>query len=161
MQRITSAGQKTMEVDNMKFGQLSIGEQFRTVQPITFHTTRDIFTRVDTHEQPLAEQRACNAIVNGVLVQLADNVDVTRVSAKQNVSVRSESLPDITSGLGIGGYGSDDYSMATENVTSGPQFSHRKSSGQLWEPCAKRGCNNEPSCLDCGYCLDKHCHCGE
>jgi hypothetical protein len=67
---------------------------------------------------------------------------------------------DIASGFGIGGAGSEDYSMATEAETFAPQFSKRKSSGQLWEPCARRGCGNEPSCLDCGYCLDTHCHCG-
>jgi hypothetical protein len=68
---------------------------------------------------------------------------------------------DISSGLGIGGAGSDDYNMATEGERYSPQFSSRKSSGQLWEPCARRGCDNEPSCLDCGYCLDKHCQCGK
>jgi hypothetical protein len=72
----------------------------------------------------------------------------------------SGDCPEITSGLGIGGHGSDDYSMATEGERPAPQFSTRKSSGQLWEPCARRGCDNEPSCLDCGYCLDTHCHCG-
>ncbi len=76
------------------------------------------------------------------------------------VVYHSGECPEITSGLGIGGVGSDDYSMATEGERPMPQFSTRKSSGQLWEPCAKRGCDNEPSCLDCGYCLDRHCHCG-
>jgi len=30
--------------------------------------------------------------------------------------------------------------------------------GQLWEPCNRRGCDNEPVCLDCGYC-ERHCGC--
>lgn len=67
---------------------------------------------------------------------------------------------DITSGLGIGGAGSDDYNMATEAEQFAPQFSKHKSRGQLWQPCAHRGCDNEPVCLDCEYC-DEHCHCGE
>ena len=32
-------------------------------------------------------------------------------------------------------------------------------SGQLWEPCKRHGCENEPSCLDCGGCQGKHCDC--
>ena len=68
---------------------------------------------------------------------------------------------DISSGFGIGGAGSDDYSMATEREQFAPQFSKHKSSGQLWEPCSRHGCDNEPVCLDCRYCLDKHCHCRE
>ena len=67
---------------------------------------------------------------------------------------------EISSGLGIGGVGSDDYSMATEAEQNAPEFSKHKSSGQLWQPCAKRGCDEEPVCLDCEYC-DKHCRCGK
>lgn len=70
-------------------------------------------------------------------------------------------INDISSGFGIGGIGSDDYNMGTEIETDSPVFSKRGSSGQLWEPCPKRGCDNEPVCLDCGLCLDKHCGCGE
>lgn len=74
-----------------------------------------------------------------------------------------QSSMDVESGLGIGGAGSDDYSVATQTQSESfaPQYSKHKSSGQLWEPCSKRGCDNEPVCMDCGYCLDKHCHCGE
>lgn len=32
-------------------------------------------------------------------------------------------------------------------------------SGQLWQPCNRRGCKNEPSCLDCEGCQEKHCTC--
>ena len=67
---------------------------------------------------------------------------------------------DISSGFGIGGAGSDDYNIHTETDSFAPQFSKRKSSGQLWQPCNRRGCNNEPVCLDCEYC-DDHCQCGE
>ena len=67
---------------------------------------------------------------------------------------------DISSGLGIGGIGSDDYNIHTETDSFAPQFSKRKPSGQLWQPCDRRGCDNEPVCLDCEYC-DDHCHCGE
>lgn len=31
--------------------------------------------------------------------------------------------------------------------------------GQLWQPCEKRGCDNEPVCMNCMMCEEKHCHC--
>jgi len=31
--------------------------------------------------------------------------------------------------------------------------------GQLWQPCACRGCDNEPVCMNCLMCQEKHCHC--
>lgn len=78
---------------------------------------------------------------------------------KQTISRQWQSM-DISSGLGIGGLGSDDFNIHTETDSFAPQFSKRKSRGQLWQPCAKRGCDNKPVCLDCEYC-DDHCHCGE
>jgi hypothetical protein len=74
-------------------------------------------------------------------------LDLEPSSIREQVSTLSPTLTD-----------ADYRSAVSANL---PQPSPRKSSGQLWEPCAKRGCDNEPSCLDCGYCLDKHCHCGE
>lgn len=65
---------------------------------------------------------------------------------------------DITSGLGIGGKGSDDYNINTEH--EGPHIPtgkpRRNGGGQLWEPCPR--CGEEPVHLDCGYC-DRHCQC--
>ena len=31
--------------------------------------------------------------------------------------------------------------------------------GELWQPCLRRGCEEQPSCLDCEYC-SRHCRCG-
>lgn len=66
--------------------------------------------------------------------------------------------PEITSGLGIGGYGSDDYNIHntgdTEIHNTGQK--RRGGGGQLWEPCPK--CGTEPVHLDCGYC-ERHCRC--
>lgn len=31
--------------------------------------------------------------------------------------------------------------------------------GQLWQPCEKHGCDNEPVCMNCMMCQDEHCHC--
>jgi hypothetical protein len=31
--------------------------------------------------------------------------------------------------------------------------------GQLWQPCEHRGCDNEPVCMNCMMCQEKHCHC--
>lgn len=31
--------------------------------------------------------------------------------------------------------------------------------GQLWQPCEVRGCDNEPVCMNCMNCQEKHCHC--
>jgi hypothetical protein len=31
--------------------------------------------------------------------------------------------------------------------------------GQLWQPCEHPGCNNEPVCMNCMKCQEKHCHC--
>lgn len=65
---------------------------------------------------------------------------------------------DITSGLGIGGAGSDDYNINTEQPT--PHIPtgkpRRNGGGQLWEPCPR--CGEEPVHVDCGYC-DRHCQC--
>ena len=30
--------------------------------------------------------------------------------------------------------------------------------GELWEPCEKWGCDNEPVCVNCFYC-ERHCTC--
>lgn len=80
--------------------------------------------------------------------------------AEKMTVVREWQSMDISSGLGIGGAGSDDFNIHTETDSFVPQFSKRKSSGQLWQPCNRRGCDNEPVCLDCEYC-DDHCRCGE
>lgn len=65
---------------------------------------------------------------------------------------------DIESGLGIGGVGSDDYSIHTETpVSYASKTTGRKMArGQLWEPCPR--CGTEPVCVDCGYCKT-HCKC--
>lgn len=58
----------------------------------------------------------------------------------------------ISSGLGIGGYGSDDHNSRMEpNDVAHIHGEHCK--GQLWEPCPV--CGTEPVRL-CGYCK-KHC----
>lgn len=31
--------------------------------------------------------------------------------------------------------------------------------GQLWQPCEVAGCDNEPVCMNCMCCEEKHCHC--
>ena len=31
--------------------------------------------------------------------------------------------------------------------------------GQLWQPCEVPGCDNEPVCMNCMCCEEKHCHC--
>jgi len=31
--------------------------------------------------------------------------------------------------------------------------------GQLWQPCEVPGCDNEPVCMNCFRCQEKHCHC--
>lgn len=33
--------------------------------------------------------------------------------------------------------------------------------GQLWQPCEVRGCDNEPVCMNCMRCEEKHCHCSD
>lgn len=33
--------------------------------------------------------------------------------------------------------------------------------GQLWQPCEAPGCNNEPVCMNCMRCQERHCHCFE
>lgn len=86
--------------------------------------------------------------------------NIVELSAKVPAPVLP--MNEISSGFGIGGVGSDDYNMGTEiDDDDPPVFNKHSSSGQLWEPCPKRGCDNEPVCLDCGLCLDKHCKCGE
>jgi len=72
---------------------------------------------------------------------------------------QTEPEPDITSGLGIGGIGSDDYNIGTE--TPQPYWPAQPrprphGGGQLWEECPR--CGQEPVHLDCGYC-DRHCQC--
>lgn len=66
----------------------------------------------------------------------------------------------ITSGLGIGGIGSDDYNIHVELAHAGhaPERQRRgpMPHGQLWEPCPR--CDAEPVCLDCGLC-ERHCRC--
>ncbi len=143
----------------MKFNQLSIGDLFKTQSATRGYKSNVVFERVDTSREPMAEQRACNAqSPDETLLRIDDNAIVSRVR-RHAVTHAHESM-DISSGFGIGGTGSDDYSMATEGERFAPQFSSHKSSGQLWQLCAKRGCDNEPVCLDCEYC-DRHCHCGE
>lgn len=65
--------------------------------------------------------------------------------------------PDITSGLGIGGAGSDDYNIHTErdcgSSATGNRGRHHRV--QLWEECPR--CGIEPV-GDCGYC-ERHCRC--
>jgi hypothetical protein len=69
------------------------------------------------------------------------------------------------SGLGIGGAGrhSLEDEMA-ELIAKGELISVEQGrqgpmpNGQLWEPCARWGCDEEPVCLDCGYC-ERHCKC--
>lgn len=31
--------------------------------------------------------------------------------------------------------------------------------GQLWQPCERHGCHNEPVCLNCLECEETHCNC--
>lgn len=31
--------------------------------------------------------------------------------------------------------------------------------GQLWQPCESPGCQNEPVCINCLQCQERHCHC--
>lgn len=69
------------------------------------------------------------------------------------------------SGLGIGGAGRHDLDAETaELIARGklrPVKRERRGpmpNGQLWEPCGKWGCDDEPVCLDCGLCED-HCEC--
>lgn len=66
--------------------------------------------------------------------------------------------PEITSGLGIGGAGSDDHNISSTGDTGTWSTGklRRNGGGQLWEPCPR--CGQEPVHLDCGYC-DKHCKC--
>ena len=78
--------------------------------------------------------------------------------------IAEESPHDFDGGFGIGGLSrhSEDEGLA-EMIASGqlvPQepTGRRMPHGQLWEPCARRGCNAEPVCLDCGFC-EKHCTC--
>jgi hypothetical protein len=66
---------------------------------------------------------------------------------------------EITSGLGIGGTGSDDYNIHTESAGTasvGTGRKRRNGGGQLWEECPR--CGTEPVHVDCGYC-DRHCRC--
>lgn len=71
----------------------------------------------------------------------------------------NETENEISSGLGIGGVGSDDFNINTESDSLYQKF-NKKITGQLWQPCVKRGCNTEPVCLSCEYC-DTHCDCTE
>lgn len=78
--------------------------------------------------------------------------------------VAHDECPEITSGLGIGGAGQHSLAgemqemIATGEIRIADRPKRRGSSGQLWEPCARRGCENEPVCVDCGYC-NRHCNC--
>ena len=31
--------------------------------------------------------------------------------------------------------------------------------GQLWQPCERPGCDNEPACMNCLCCEEEHCEC--
>lgn len=63
---------------------------------------------------------------------------------------------EISSGLGIGGYGSDDYNIQSESPqTIRPGRRERHHNAQLWENCPT--CGREPV-GHCGYC-ERHCQC--
>lgn len=93
-----------------------------------------------------------------VLDCLARGGDIVDGYLIEPSEVNAKSKAPITSGLGIGGKGSDDHNISTEH--NGPHIptgkSRRNGGGQLWEPCPR--CSEEPVHLDCGYC-DRHCQC--
>jgi hypothetical protein len=69
------------------------------------------------------------------------------------------------SGLGIGGAGRHSLEDETLDLIARGRMKvierERKGpmpSGQLWQPCARRGCDIEPVCLDCERCY-RHCYC--
>jgi len=75
------------------------------------------------------------------------------------VVYHSGPCPDITSGLGIGGAGSDDYNINTERDVPYSGTGQKRTpsgGGQLWQDCPR--CDEQPVHLDCGYC-DRHCRC--
>lgn len=72
---------------------------------------------------------------------------------------------DFDKGLGIGGAGRHDPDAEMQElIARGEMHIEQRQRrgpmphGQLWEPCNRRGCDNEPVCLDCGYC-ERHCGC--
>jgi hypothetical protein len=67
------------------------------------------------------------------------------------------------SGLGIGGAGRHDLDAEMGELIARGEVRVVKRerrgpmpNGQLWEPCPR--CDEEPVCLDCGYC-ERHCRC--
>jgi len=87
------------------------------------------------------------------------NAQARHLNSQQSNAPKSPiTFDDITSGLGIGGVGSDDYNINTEQPTPNiPTGKPRPNGGgQLWEPCPR--CGEEPVHLDCGYC-GRHCQC--
>ena len=69
------------------------------------------------------------------------------------------------SGLGIGGAGRHNLDdEQAELIASGKLqiVEHERigpmPNGQLWEPCSKWDCDDEPVCVDCLYC-ERHCKC--
>ena len=69
------------------------------------------------------------------------------------------------SGLGIGGAGGHDLDAETAELVARGEMAPREYQrtgpmphGQLWEECSRRGCDNEPVCVDCLYC-EEHCRC--
>lgn len=71
---------------------------------------------------------------------------------------------DITSGLGIGGHGSDDYNIATERDVGGtpPPVEKRRGwgyAGLRYDEMCEGGCRQVTVvCNNCG-CCKKHCSC--
>lgn len=70
---------------------------------------------------------------------------------------------DFDQGFGIGGLSRHDpEAELSELIASGQvrivekQRTGPMPHGQLWEPCPI--CDDEPVCLDCGYC-ERHCRC--
>lgn len=85
--------------------------------------------------------------------------EARREASRRNAQpLASEPWPDIESGLGIGGIGSDDFNIGTERDSSyAPQYG--RYGGQLWQECEMSGCHNEPVCATCFCCEELHCHC--
>ena len=76
---------------------------------------------------------------------------------KSTPAIQFESM-DISSGFGIGGVGSDDYSMATESGgtsynSSGCKWSHGTRYDENCESCGRYSFE---ICNDCGFC--ERCH---
>lgn len=96
----------------MRFSDIRMGQVFRFsgTSPFYTHARGATYQRVDTSREPLAEQRACNAINmdTGVLCQVPDGTTVTVARTRRG------DMADVSSGLGIGGVGSEDYNINSE-----------------------------------------------